>query len=258
VIATLEAAGMHHYAPEPWYGVADLERLQRIHAHPIQATPIHDWDKRKLRDRLLRLIYPLYWMFKPARPFQRKPGLTLGIVSRIADAKQFPALFKIIAPIIQRHPEVHVEFFGSSVGYASLKRLKRHLKPIRHQVRFWGPQTDLNQIYHSMDFLLAGLPEREAMGLNLLEAQFCGTPVLAVNALPFSEIVRDGETGFLFTDPRLDGGEHFGQLIERLLASANRPDPLAHRDFLDHFTFDAFADRVDRALSGLLTQAKQT
>lgn len=258
VIDTLAAADMCNCHPEPLYGVADLDRLAHSGGQPIAKRQMFDWDKRKLRDRVLRMVYPIYWMLKPTQCFQRKPGLTLGIVSRIADAKQFPALFKIIAPIIQRHPEVHVEFFGSSVGYASLKRLKHHLKPIQHQVRFWGPQSDLNQIYHSMDFLLAGLPEREAMGLNILEAQFCGTPVLAVNALPFSEIVRDGETGYLFTDPRLDRGQHFEQLIERLLASPNRPDPLAHRDFLDHFAFDAFADRVDRALSGLLTQAKQT
>ena len=257
VIATLEAAGIHHYDPEPWYGVADMDRLMRQTGRPIEATPMYDWDKRKLRDRLLRVVYPLYWKLKPTRHFKRRPGLTLGIVSRIADAKQFPALFKVIGPIIKRHPEVHVEIFGSSVGYASIKRLKRGLQSIQGQVRFWGPQTDLSQVYHSMDFLLAGLPEREAMGLNILEAQFCGTPVLAVNASPFSEIIQDRETGFLFTDPRLDGGQNFEQLLNKLLATPARPNPMAHREFLDSFTFDAFASRVDRALSSLPLQTAQ-
>lgn len=249
VIDTLEAANVRNYYPEPLYGVADLDRLAHSADQPIVAQPMFDWDKRKLRDRVLRIVHPLYWALKPARRFQRKPGLTLGIVSRIADAKQFPALFKIIAPIIRQHPHVHVEIFGSSVGYASYKRLKRVLKPIRHQVRFWGPQSDLRQIYGSMDFLLAGLPEREAMGLNLLEAQFCGIPVLAVNARPFNEIVEDGTTGYLYGDPRQDNGEAFECLLEKLIASPAFPEPLEHADLLDFFSFEAFARRVDRILS---------
>jgi len=248
VIDTLESANMPNYYPEPLYGVADLDRLTKRSGQPIEATPLYDWDKRKLRDRVLRVIYPLYWKLKPARRFHRKAGLTLGIVSRIADAKQFPALFKIIAPIIKRHPEVHVEIFGSSVGYASIKRLKRPLRPIRRQVRFWGPQTDLKQVYHSMDFLLSGMPEREAMGLNLLEAQFCGTPALAVNARPFNEIVKDGETGFLFTDPRQDEGQHFERLLTRLLGAKAFPKPLIHDDFLKSFSFETFSARVNNAL----------
>ena len=252
VINTLDAANIKHYYPHPLYGVADLNRLKRPDDAPIFATPMYEWDKRKLRDRLLRFIYPLYWAIKPTRYFKKQAGLTLGIVSRIAPAKQFPQLFEILAPILQKFPQVHLEIFGSGVGYSPIKKLKKSLSPIRRQVRFWGPQTNLRTVYRSMDFLLAGLPEREAMGLNIIEAQFCGTPVLAVNALPFSEIIQDGETGFLFTDPRLDMGQDFEQLIEKLLASSARPNPLEHRAFLDFFSFDAFANRVDRALSDLL------
>lgn len=249
VIDTLDAARIAHYHPEPLYGVADLDRLMKRSGRTIEATPMYDWDKRKLRDRVLRLFYPLYWKLKPARRFSREEGLTLGIVSRIADAKQFPALFKILAPIIQRHPQVHLEIFGSGVGYSSIRRLKRSLAPIKSQVRFWGPQTDVGQIYRSLDFLLAGLPEREAMGLNILEAQFCGTPVLAVRARPFTEIVDDGKTGFLFTDPRLDHGKDFAALLDRLSQSRTKPDPLRDQAFLDAFRFESFSQRVDRILS---------
>lgn len=56
-------------------------------------------------------------------------------------------------------------------------------------------------IYNKLDFLLTGLPEKEALGLNVLEAQACNLPVLAVDALPFQETVLDGKTGYLFNDP---------------------------------------------------------
>lgn len=249
VISTLDAANITHYYPHPLYGVADLDRLKKPDDSPITATPIYEWDKRKLRDRLLSIAHPIFWAVKPTRHFTKQEGLTLGFVSRIAPAKQFPEMFEILAPILRKFPQVHLEFFGSGVGYSPVKKLKKSLEPIRQQVRFWGPQTNLHKVYRSMDFLMAGLPEREAMGLNILEAQFCGTPVLAINAPPFNEIIRDGGTGFLYTDPRQDGGENFEALLGKLIASSTFLNPLEEKAFLDAFSFEAFACRIDMALS---------
>ncbi|MHB1619760.1 MAG: glycosyltransferase family 4 protein [Sulfuricella sp.] len=249
VISTLDAANITHYYPHPLYGVADLDRLKKPDDTPITATPMYEWDKRKLRDRLLSIAYPIFWAVKPTRHFTKREGLTLGFVSRIAPAKQFPEMFEILAPILLKFPQVHLEFFGSGVGYSPVKKLKKSLAPIRQQVRFWGPQTNLHKVYRSMDFLMAGLPEREAMGLNILEAQFCGTPVLAINAPPFNEIVRDGGTGFLYTDPRQDGGKNFEALLGKLTASPAFPNPLEETQHLGFFSFNAFAERVEKALS---------
>lgn len=249
VISTLDAANITPYYPHPLYGVADLDRLKKPDDTPITATPMYEWDKRKLRDRLLRIAYPIFWAVKPTRHFTKREGLTLGLVSRIAPAKQFPEMFEILAPILLKFPQVHLEFFGSGVGYSPVKKLRKSLAPIRQQVRFWGPQTNLHKVYRSMDFLMAGLPEREAMGLNILEAQFCGTPVLAINAPPFNEIIRDGGTGFLYTDPRQDGGENFEALLGKLIASPAFPNPLEETQHLAFFSFDAFACRIDMALS---------
>jgi glycosyltransferase involved in cell wall biosynthesis len=249
VISTLDAADITRYYPHPLYGIADLDRLKKPDDSPITATPLYEWDKRKLRDRLLGITYPIFWAVKPIQHFAKREGLTLGFVSRIAPAKQLPEMFEILAPFLRKFPQVHLEFFGSGVGYSPVKKLKKSLAPIRQQVRFWGPQTNLHKVYRSMDFLMAGLPEREAMGLNILEAQFCGTPVLAVNAPPFNEIIRDGGTGFLYTDPRQDGGKDFEALLGKLIASPAFPNPLAETQHLAFFSFDAFAERVDQALS---------
>lgn len=249
VISTLDAANITHYYPHPLYGVADLDRLKKPDDTPITATPMYEWDKRKLRDRLLSIAYPIFWAVKPTRYFAKREGLTLGLVSRIAPAKQFPEMFEILAPILLKFPQVHLEFFGSGVGYSPVKKLKKSLVLIRQQVRFWGPQTNLHKVYRSVDFLMAGLPEREAMGLNILEAQFCGMPVLAINAPPFNEIIKDGGTGFLYTDPRQDGGENFEALLGKLIASPAFPNPLEETQHLAFFSFDAFAERVDQALN---------
>lgn len=249
VLNTLDAANIKHCYPHPLYGVADLNRLKRPDDAPISATPMYEWDKRKLRDRLLRIVYPLYWAIKPTRHFKKQDGLTLGIVSRIAPAKQFPQLFEILAPILHKFPQAHLEFFGNGVGYSPVKKLKKSLASIRRQARFWGPQTNLHAVYRSMDFLIAGLPEREAMGLNIIEAQLCGTPVLAVKAPPFDEIIDEGKTGLLFTDPRLDGGKDFAMLLHKLTESRSHIRPLDDSAFLQTFSFEAFSERVDAALA---------
>jgi glycosyltransferase involved in cell wall biosynthesis len=118
-------------------------------------------------------------------------------------------------------------------------------------VRFWGHQSNVAAVYPQLDYVLSGLPEKEALGLNLIEAQYCGTPVLAVRAPPFTETVIDGESGFFFTDPREDKGESFGQVLQRLQGGAARPDPRLATAHLERFSFAAFRARVARILDAV-------
>ena len=244
VRASALAKGLGNMHGEPLYGVADL--MPRSGAAPVQAASPYEWDRRKLRDRLLGWIEGVT-PGTSGRPFHRLPGLTLGIVSRLTPIKQFPEMFSVLAPVLARHPDVRLEIFGAG-GYASVRDLKHALAPLRGQVRFWGLQTDVAGIYPQLDYVLSGLPEKEALGLNIIEAQLCGTPVLAVDAPPFTETVADGATGFLFKDPREDGGEAFAALLERIRGSDCRPDPRLASEHLVRFSMEAFTGRVGRAI----------
>jgi glycosyltransferase involved in cell wall biosynthesis len=99
------------------------------------------------------------------------------------------------------------------------------------------------------------LPEREALGLNVIESCLCGTPVLAVDAPPFTETMSDGVTGFLYTDPRRDRGAHFGQILAGLVAGTRKPDMARAPAHLEFFSFAHFADRVDGAMREALSRA---
>jgi glycosyltransferase involved in cell wall biosynthesis len=183
--------------------------------------------------------------------------LTLGIVSRITPIKQFPLLFAHIVPVLTRYPEVNLEIFGSG-GYASIRDLDRVLSPLRERVRFWGHQSDVRAAYQSLDFLLTGLPEKEALGLNVIEAQACGTPVLAPDAPPFDETVVHGATGLRYRDPREDGAAAFESTLKLILKGAYRFDADAASAHLKQFSEDAFVERVRllvRALGGTLPRA---
>jgi glycosyltransferase involved in cell wall biosynthesis len=249
VIASLRAAGIDRVHPEPMYGVAHLERGS---AEPwvIRTRSRYDWDRRKFRDRLLGVLEPLWRSVLPVEDFKKRPGLTLGIVSRITPIKQFPALFSLLAPLLVCHSGVQLEIFGSG-GYASVRDLDRSLAPIRDRTRYWGHQQDVAAVYRQIDFLLAGLPEKEALGLNVIEAQACGTPVLAPDAPPFDETVVHGVTGLRYRDPREDGGAGFERCLQLVLDGGFRFDSTAAATHLAQFSEDALVGRVGRLVDVL-------
>ena len=250
VIASLRAAGIDRVYEEPLYAFAQLERGD-AQSGELRARSRYDWDRHKVRDRLLGGLEPLWRLFLPERAFQRRPGLTLGIVSRITPIKQFPLLFAAIAPVIAGCPGVHIEIFGSG-GYASVRDLARALRPIRERVRFWGHQSDVNAVYRSIDFLLTGLPEKEALGLNVIEAQACGTPVLAPDAPPFDETVVHRATGLRYRDPREDGGAGFRSCLKLILEGGFRFDRDLAKAHTGQFSEDAFVERVRAVVQALL------
>jgi|KBSSwiStaDraftv2_1062776.scaffolds.fasta_scaffold13352_6 glycosyltransferase involved in cell wall biosynthesis len=246
VVATLRANGVASVQDEPLFGIGEINRLHSA-AAPVRG-PLCEWDERKPFERLLAAAQRAFRSGGTGPTYTKRPGLTLGIVSRIARAKQFPALFDVLAPIIVAQPHVNVEIFGIAVGLKQLKALRRAVSPLGSRVRFWGHQRDVAPAYRGIDYLVTGLPDREALGLNVIESCLCGTPVLAIDAPPFTETMRDGITGFLYTDPRKDRGRHFAQLLTGIADGTRKPDIAQAPAHFAPFSFERFADRVDAAM----------
>lgn len=248
VLSSMRAKGLTNVYPEPLYAVADLMPRGERHNGPLVANSVFEWDRRKWRDRLLAMAEPLLLQMTRGREYQKRAGLTLGIVSRLTPIKQFPLLFSILAPVLARFPAVNIEVFGSG-GYGSVRDLRQALAPPGSRVRYWGHQADVRPAYEAVDYVLSGLPEKEALGLNLIEAQACGTPVIAVNAPPFIETVLDGVTGHLYADPRGDSGDGFAALLGSLVAGEARLRPQDATAHLQRFSAAGFRDRVAGALA---------
>jgi glycosyltransferase involved in cell wall biosynthesis len=243
VLDSLRMRGIEQAYAEPLLGVADFPSGTRVGA--LRARSPYYWDKRKVRDRLLGWLAPLAEPFLRRDEYRRQEGITLGLVSRITPIKQFPRMFGLLAPILAKHPRFRLEVFGSG-GYASVRDLKHALAPIRMRTRYWGHQDDMAAVYDGIDYLLTGLPEKEALGLNVIEAQARNVPVIAVAAPPFTETVADGITGLMYADPRKDGGADFERLLARLELAPFRIDVDAAQVHFARFGEDAFVARVGR------------
>lgn len=247
VADTLSPIGPDRVYPEPLYGVSDLLGREGDGSGPLYRESEYDWDKRKLRDRLLAFVHPWLGRFRTPAAFSPRPGTTLGIVSRLTPIKQFPLLFRYLTPALARFPSFNLEIFGSG-GYASVRDLRAALKPIGDRVRFWGLQRKVGAAYARIDYLMTGLPEKEALGLNVIEAQACGVPVLAVRGAPFTETVRANVTGLFYADPRNDQGEEFAVLLARLARHKFTIDRAAAAEHLRRFSGPGFKERVERLI----------
>jgi len=237
---------------EPLLGIADIDRSSNITPTAICRHSEFDWDNKKVRDRLLGWTEPVWSVFRHKQCYIKPDDkFTIGIISRISPIKQLPKLFSLLAPTLQSFPQVNIEFFGAG-GYAQVRDLRKAILPIRDRVRFWGHQYDVRSVYSNVDIVLSGLPEREALGLNLIEAQQLDTPVIAVDAEPFTETVANGITGWLYTDPRKDNGASFRYLLTNIVNGKLTLDPSNRNKHLNKFSMHSFSKRLHNAIQDYL------
>ena len=112
------------------------------------------------------------------------------------------------------------------------------------------PQSRLAEFYSAADVVL--VPSRsESFGLVALEAQACGTPVVAASVGGLRYVVEDGRSGYLVEGH--DPGDHAERLV-RVLRSGSLQSALgseAARQAL-RFTWDATAGELDAVYRELL------
>lgn len=123
--------------------------------------------------------------------------LFVGVLDR---AHLFKGIHEALEAIAQV-PEAMLTIVGDGDQRAFLEAEVRS-KGVSDRVVFAGrvSQEDLIRTYQQADVLLFPSTSRaEAFGLVALEAQACGTPVIASRLPGVRTVVKDGETGILVT-----------------------------------------------------------
>lgn len=117
-----------------------------------------------------------------------------------------------------RHPNARLLVLGEDSGAGECARLQQEVRDLglSEQVEFGGciPQSELPTYYAAADACL--MPSySESFGLVGLEAQACGTAVIASNLAGLASVVRDGVSGFLIDGPDLEAyAERMGRILE--------------------------------------------
>ena len=125
--------------------------------------------------------------------------LFVGQLERFSNHKGMPILMRAFKRVLSRHPGACLVVAGSGSGLASYRQMAADLG-IGRNASFLGSvdTKDLPGLYSTASVLvLPSTTKSEGLGLVLIEAQACGTPVVAssVGGIPFAMV--HGETGLL-------------------------------------------------------------
>jgi D-inositol-3-phosphate glycosyltransferase len=197
-----------------------------------------------------------------------KDAHIITFVGRIQPHKGPEVLIRAIAEMVSHSPHLRQKLITNIIGGASganqseVERLKELVSwlGIADVVRFAPPvpREDLPQWYRASD--LVCVPSySESFGLVALEAQACGTPVVATAVGGLRTAVADGISGVLVDghNPRA-----WSSILARLLQEPQRRVLLSMGavEHASHFGWDATSrgtlDIYDRVLSARNEQAK--
>lgn len=131
----------------------------------------------------------------PARPF------TVLCAGRVQPLKGQQVLVRALGLLRREHPETPVRLVLAGVGAPEfLERLHELAaeEGVTDAVQFLGslPRPELARLMGAVD-AVAVPSSSETFGLVAVEAQACGTPVMATDVDGLRYAVRDGETGWL-------------------------------------------------------------
>ena len=130
-------------------------------------------------------------------------AVVVGSVGRFAPEKNFELLIRAIERVGDSGRSVYLMLVGEGRERAKLERVANDCG-IADRVILPGLQKDVRPALSAMDIF--ALPSRavETFSNATLEAMGCGLPVIVSNIGGASEMVSDGEDGFLFPNGDLD------------------------------------------------------
>ncbi|MEK0337809.1 MAG: glycosyltransferase, partial [Nitrosopumilus sp.] len=126
-----------------------------------------------------------------------KDALAIGIVARLSIEKGHLVFLKAAKKIINDFYHAHFLIVGDGKERKKLEEITQELE-IQSNVHFLGIRSDIPQIISLFDVaVLTSNPVVETFSNAILEYMAASKPVVATNVGSTSELVIDGETGFL-------------------------------------------------------------
>ncbi len=134
------------------------------------------------------------------RPLGRPRSATplVGYFGRLKKYKSVDHLLDAFRIVRDHAPEARLVVIGDGDYRPALER-RAHELGLRDAVRFTGYVDEEEKVRLLCDvWFLVNTSAKEGWGLTVIEANACGTPVIASDVPGLRDAVRDGETGILY------------------------------------------------------------
>lgn len=175
-----------------------------------------------------------------------------GILAAFKPEKAHVILLEAAALILEDIPNAHFLLVGDGVERENIKRKIEELK-IGANVHLTGFRKDVPEILSTFDIsVLCSYPRCETFSLAILESMAAGKPIITTDVGSLSEMVINGETGFLvpYGDP-----EALAQPIKKLFEDRNLAEKMgkAGRKLLEErFTTPRMVEENEKLFEQLL------
>ncbi len=173
----------------------------------------------------------------------RSPVPMIGYFGRLKQYKSVDHLLRALPEVLAKFPDLRTVIVGEGDDRPRLEQIVRDAG-LERAVEFAGFVTEERKVELLQQIWFKVMTSaKEGWGLTVLEANACGTTVLASNVAGLRDAVRDDETGLLYeygNVPELSAKIlrllSDGRLRERLVEGADR--------YVRSFTWDAAAEKT--------------
>lgn len=182
-------------------------------------------------------------------PAARASVPTFAYLGRLKKYKGVDLVIRAFAAM--QHREAKLEIAGAGDYRPTLERLVDSLA-LRERVRFLGFVTEAEKLALLRRAWVVSLASpKEGWGLTNVEAEACGTPVVASDSPGIRESVRHGETGFLVRHGDVPA---MAAAFDRLAASPTMVAEMGAkaRAFAESFTWDRCARATEAQLLSVI------
>jgi len=205
--------GVTAAAPAPDLVERSLRPLLARQADCLQvATPALDAHCSALNPR--RAVFPnQLWDAPPPTPARRPDRVVIGWGGSRAHRDDLRAVIPALAGVMERHPEVELAVMTDAV----VRPLLDLLPAGRTSFTPWGSLASFYRFLEGIDIGIAPLaptPYNRCLGdTRFVEYAAHGVLAVCADLEPYREVVRPGETGYLFAD-----AAELETVLERALA----------------------------------------
>ncbi len=180
----------------------------------------------------------------------KSPVPLIGYFGRLKKYKSIDHLLLALPDVLQRVPGLRVMIVGEGDDRPRLETLCREMNLAGH-VQFTGfvDERTKVELLQKM-WVKVTTSSKEGWGLTVLEANACGTPVVASNVPGLRDAVRDNETGLLYRYGDL--GDLAAKILE-VVTDAGLRERLTREGlrWAAEFDWERSADQTLEVLAGL-------
>ncbi|GAB5465181.1 MAG: glycosyltransferase family 4 protein [Candidatus Kapaibacteriales bacterium] len=174
---------------------------------------------------------------------KKNDEFTISYFGRLKKYKSVQHLITAFALLNKDFKDIRLEILGKGDYRGSLESLVKELK-ISDKVTFHGFVSDKMKIeLLSSSHLMVNPSMKEGWGITNIEANACGTPVIAANVPGLKDSVSDGISGLLYEYGNIDA---LAAILKDLYLNPKKIEELSSGaiDWAKQFSWDISADKM--------------